>query len=658
MKIRLLLLTLFVFFFTATAQAATFTVNSINDGSDANTADNICETATTGECTLRAAIEQANANAENDTINFNIPGAGVKTITPAKALPDITQPVTIDGYTQPGSGVNTLATTDNAVILIELSGANAGANVNGLTLFANDSTLRGLAINRFSRVGISLSGGDNNIISGNFIGTDPTGLIDLGNGSVGIYGEFASQSNNNLIGGTTPAERNIVSGNGNAGILFEFQAINNVVQGNFIGLAADGSTVLSNNGFGIGFGSFTNGTIIGGDDAADGATDGIVGARNYISGNTGSGIFIGSGITILGNYIGTDATGTLARANAGSGIETNVASGTIIGGAAAGAGNLISGNTGDGISTGFTGSLVIKGNRIGTQANGVGNLGNGGDGVEIASGGSNNQIGGIAAGEGNIIAFNGEDGVQITDVGNSPINNPILSNSVFSNVGLGINLSVDGVSANDTGDADTGANNLQNFPVITTALSGNTQVIGTFNSTANTLFRLEFFNTPAADPSGNGEGQFFVGAVNVTTDANGNATFNQTFAFNSPLNSFVSATATNLTTNDTSEFSNAKQVDSPTAALVRVGGQVLNETARGIFGARVLMIEPDGNMRYAITNPFGYYHFADVPAGATYIIAIKHKHYAFAPQIITVNDERYDINFFASTSGRLFNRSL
>ncbi len=652
MKNKILPILLLVFLSTVSLNAAIFVVNSTNDGVDANIGDNVCQTATLSECTLRAAIGEANFAAGIDVINFNISGAGVKTIAPNSILPDILQPLIIDGYSQTGARVNTEITTDNAVILIEINGTNAGAGANGfvLTGTASGSTVRGLAINRFGRVGISLLEGDNNIISGNFIGTDATGLIDAGNGSVGIYSEFGAFSDRNLIGGTTPAARNIISGNGNAGIAFEFRSSNNLVQGNFIGLAADGATVLSNNNYGVGFGSFTGGTLIGGDDDDDGAADGIVNARNYISGNTGNGIFIGGsgfgGITIRGNFIGTDTTGTLARPN-NVGIATNAANGAIIGGATGGAGNLISGNTNDGISIGFTGNMLVHGNRIGTAADGVSALANTGDGIEIATGGGNNQIGGIAANEGNLIAFNNEDGVQITDVGASPVNNPILSNSIYSNGGLGINLSVDSVTPNDAGDADNGGNNLQNFPVITAAQSGSTRVIGTFNSTPNTTFRLEFFNSLTADSSGNGEGQFFIGAVNVLTDGGGNASFDQTFAPNSPVNSYISATATNLTTNDTSEFSVAKEVLNPSAAQVSIGGQVFTSSGRAVSRALILLTDEHGMVRNAMTNSFGYYQFTEVSAGETYVLTAQHKSYTFAPQIVSVNEELDKINFVA-----------
>ena len=137
MKNKILPTLLLVLIFTISLNAATFTVNSTNDGVDANVGDNVCQTATLGECTLRAAIGEANFAAGIDSINFNISGAGVKTILPNSILPDIIQPLTIDGYTQPGASVNTALTTDNAVILIEIDGTNAGAGANGFVLLGN-----------------------------------------------------------------------------------------------------------------------------------------------------------------------------------------------------------------------------------------------------------------------------------------------------------------------------------------------------------------------------------------------------------------------------------------------------------------------------------------------------------------------------------------
>jgi titin len=220
-------------------------------------------------------------------------------------------------------------------------------------------------------------------------------LIDLGNASVGVNGEFGSNPDNNLIGGTTPAARNIISGNGAAGIEFNF-ASGNVIRGNFIGLGSDGTTDIGNNNEGVRIAAFTGGFMIGGDDAADGATDGVVNARNIISGNGGAGIFLGQNHFIQGNYIGTDVTGTLARPNNG-GVTTNISHNTVVGGATAGAGNLISGNNGVGVGVFFTSNFVVKGNRIGTQADGVAALGNTGEGVAMFVGSSGTQVGGTAA---------------------------------------------------------------------------------------------------------------------------------------------------------------------------------------------------------------------------------------------------------------------
>src|SRR5207249_3787738 len=138
---------------------------------------------------------------------------------------------------------------------------------------------------------------------------------------------------------------------------------------------------------------------------------------------------------------------------------------------------------------------------------------------------SANSIGGTATGAGNTIAFNVDDGVRVE----SGTGNPILSNRIFSNNFLGIDLGGDGVTPNDPGDADTGPNNLQNAPVLTSAtVSGSSFVTvkGTFNSTPNTLFTIEFFTSAQADPSGFGEGQTLLGSFTVTTGATGDAVVN------------------------------------------------------------------------------------------------------------------------------------
>jgi CSLREA domain-containing protein len=192
------------------AHADSLTVNSTGDGADF-ALDGNCDAdprATVVRCTLRAAIQEANnsiAHPGADTINFDIPttdpncnaNTKVCTISPASALPKITGAVTIDGYSQPGASENTAAVGENAVLLIQLNGANAGGSV-GLDLDASNSVVKGLVINRFGG-GIALDG-DNNTIEGNFIGTNPSGAQDRGNDFEGV-GAFGS---NNTLGAPRP----------------------------------------------------------------------------------------------------------------------------------------------------------------------------------------------------------------------------------------------------------------------------------------------------------------------------------------------------------------------------------------------------------------------------------------------------------------------
>ncbi|MDQ3117178.1 MAG: hypothetical protein M3Q86_11345 [Verrucomicrobiota bacterium] len=224
------------------AFADTFVVNNPVDPGNG-----ICDAV---GCTLREAIDAANANPGADIINFSIFGAGVKTITPTSALPTITEAVTIDGYTQPGAAENTLATGNDAVLLVELNGTLAGFGSSGLGIDSSDSRIRGLVINRFLTAGITLSGAgaDDNIIEGNFIGTNAGGTTDLGNAESGIAVNGAS---NNLIGGSQPSARNLIAGNGTAGVLIFSTVVGvtasaNIVEGNYIGTDATGTAALGN----------------------------------------------------------------------------------------------------------------------------------------------------------------------------------------------------------------------------------------------------------------------------------------------------------------------------------------------------------------------------------------------------------------------------
>jgi hypothetical protein len=256
---------------------------------------------------------------------------------------------------------------------------------------------------------------------------------------------------------------------------------------------------------------------------------------------------------IEGNRIGTDVTGTLNFGNGNDGILVT-GTGHQIG--APGAGNLISGNRRFGIFVTSTGAAVttgnlIQGNLIGTAADGVSPLGNGSDGIAFSSdinadssgtGPSDSQVGGLDTGDGNTIAFNGRNGVNV--LAGQQIG--ILSNLIYANGALAIDLNGDGVTPNDPGDADAGDNGLQNFPTFTTAFTdgSRTQVEGTLNSTPDTAFLLQFFANPAADPSAFGEGQLLLGSHYVFTDAAGNASFAFTFPTAVPAGQVISATAT------------------------------------------------------------------------------------------------------------------
>jgi len=346
----------------------------------------------------------------------------------------------------------------------------------------------------------------------------------------------------------------------------------NVIQGNYIGVTAQGDKALGNQGEGVDI-STSAGDVSVSNTLVGGTTPG---AGNVISGNAFNGISIGSftttSTTVQGNRIGTSANGMAKIPNGGDGIRIDLGSNNVIGGSGPG-GNLISGNGtvqsglghGNGISVGSSNN-IIQGNFIGTDATGTGPLGNMDDGI---FGGRNTTVGGTGAGEGNVIAFNGLRG--ISNNGNLGTANSYRGNSIHSNgtssspftPGLGIELGPVGPNANDPGDSDTGANNLQNFPIITSTMAagGSTNVKGSLNSSASSSFNLDFYRNSVCDPSGNGEGEHLIGTTLVTTDAQGNANFDITFAVSTATSELLTATATDLAGN-TSEFSPCATVGS------------------------------------------------------------------------------------------------
>jgi hypothetical protein len=573
--------------------ASTFTVTNTNDS---------------GVGTLRQAITDANSTPGVDTISFNIPATDprcnasthVCTISPESSLPPVNDSVIVDGYTQPGASPNTLAMGDNAVVLIQLSGTALGtARLDGLDLNAGGSTVRGLVINGFFGRGLSLNG-SGNVIEGNFIGTDPKATKGVENFEAGIV--ISGGSQNNIIGGTTLAARNIIAGNGrDVELLITDPGSNgNLIEGNYVGINAVGDTAIS-----ASTGSDESGARI---DIVDGASNNVIGgttasARNVIApGLRGSdchtaGVYLGSstatnqifyqgsnsaaivsGNQILGNFIGTNVSGRGPLTNAsgllGPGIFIQVTGqNNIIGGTAASAGNVISLLPYDAISIGGTGN-IIQGNHIGTDLTNTMSLGNDGDGVQTLDvyGAINNTIGGTVPGAGNFIAFNLGNGVAIGTgykATQSNYSNAILGNAIYSNGGLGIDLGGDGVTPNHSGGAGIGPNKLQNYPILTSASNGgnNISIAGTLNSAPNMTFHVEFFANAAANASSFGEGQTFLGSQNVMTDNTGNAAFNAVLQIAPPSGQdIITATATDPG-NDTSEFSNAIKLGSAPAQL-------------------------------------------------------------------------------------------
>jgi hypothetical protein len=467
----------------------------------------VTTTADSGAGSLRQAILDSNATPGTQAIVFNIAGSGVQTITPLSDLPFINDPVVIDGTTQPGF---------SGAPLIELNGSSTPATnpLPGLVINAGNSTVRGLVINRFNSAGISLLTNGNNLITGNYIGTDATGTLDLGNAFEGV---FIGDSPNNVIGGTATGARNVISGNNSHGVA----------------IVGDSST----------------------------------------------------GNVVRGNFIGTDAGGTNPLGNTSDGV--------IIGDAAA-----------------FTAPVT------GTALN--------------------NVVGGTADNpQGNVIAFNGGRGVRVFS--DASVGNSISFNNIFGNGALGIDLGALGVTPNDAGDADTGANNLQNFPVLSSAVSANgtANVQGTLNSTPNTTFQLEFFANPACDASGNGEGQFTRGTLSVTTDANGNVAFSQFVA--GAVGEFITATATDPAGN-TSEFSACVQA---TAPAIAISGRVTD--ANGNALANVTVTLSGSQSATTATDANGNYSFTNLAAGGNYTITPSQSGFSFTPSNRTFNNVTADI---------------
>jgi parallel beta-helix repeat protein len=254
----------------------------------------------------------------------------------------------------------------------------------------------------------------------------------------------------------------------------------------------------------------------------------------------------GGGHLIQGNLIGTDVSGQYDLGNSADGIFIQSAKDIRI------TGNQIANNRANGIKLFSASGNVIENNLIGTDPAAARPLGNALAGVTIS--GSTNRVGGLSAGQANTIQFNGGAGVEVTS--SNAVQNEISGNSIYDNGGLGIDLYPAGFGTNDVLDTDTGANGLQNFPVLTSASIAYSAltVQGTLNSKAGAAYRLEFFATPAWDATYVPEGKIFLGSTSATTDGNGDASFTADIATVPDTNYVITATATDASGN-TSEFS-------------------------------------------------------------------------------------------------------
>jgi hypothetical protein len=464
-----------------------------------------------------------------------------------------------------------------------------------------------ISANQQSGVRISGSSATRNVIGANIIGLAPGGgyLFGTGNPGNGGDGIRIEDSSANQVGGPDSSWANVISSNhGNGVVIAGAGAIGNVVLNDLIGLTADGKATQGNTGDGVlitspgtvvgpgnvisgnqrgvhvsgaaaseavikgnligtdASGSFDLGNSFEGvliENATDASITGDGNGSQVISGNQQGVAVRGATSTrnlIAGNLIGSDKKGLAPIPNAAEGVWIQDSPGNSVGGTTAAGQNLISSNHW-GLRLSGAGAVanLVEGNLIGTDISSQSPLGNEINGVIVTAGASNNTIGGTA---GNTIAFNVAAGVSIE----SGTGNTILSNSIWSNGRLGIDLvapgdPASGVTPNQPG-IRSGPNNLQNAPVLTGAVGGGATGIiqGSLNSVPNATFTIQFFRNQVPDPSGFGQGRTLLGSTSVTTNANGDAAISYAPGTGLPASTWICATATNSATGDTSEFSN------------------------------------------------------------------------------------------------------
>ncbi len=471
----------------------------------------VSNTADSGAGSLRQAILDVNAALPGPqplSILFNIPGAGVQTISPITPLPALTQPTILDARTQPNY---------SSTPLIELNGTNAGNPANGLDVAGGSSTVAGLVINRFSGSGIQIDTKGGDVIQANYIGTDKTGATAAPNTGNGIQIIAVS---NNTVGGTASAMRNIISGNSGEGVRIDGKlATGNVVRGNYIGTDVTGSNAVGNTLSGVYIRKAPSNTVIGNVVSGNSGFAGIaICGSSLCGGGDVNGINEASnaGANIVqGNLVGANSSGTAALGNQQIGLSIDGAPNTVVGGTAAGAANTIS----------FNGTNDVQIFNPGAGAN---------------------QI------QGNTIQGSTTAATTGISVDASLIGNTLTQNSISGHAGLGIDLAPTGINPNVAGGAN-------NFPVISSAQASSGMIMGTLNGPANASFTIEFFSNSACNASGNGEGAVSLGSTVVTTDNFGNV------VFAAPVTGLVAGNTITATSTDafgtTSEFSACQTVN-------------------------------------------------------------------------------------------------
>jgi titin len=475
----------------------------------------VTNVADSGAGSLRQAILKANATPGSNTIKFTI-GTGLQVIAPTSPLPAITNPVVIDGTTQPGF---------SGTPLIDLDGLFAGTSANGLVISAGMSTVKGLIVNAFTASGIVLSGKGGDTVHGNFLGTSANGTLSVPNGDAGVH--VVNVGSNQIIG-------NLIAGNTGFGVLITGAgAMKNVLQGNNIGITIGGNALP--NGYGVFIGPGAKSNTVGGATAA---------ARNVISGNSVHGVVIAgagtSGNMIQGDYLGVNQAGTAAVANGLDGVviqdgaTNNILAGDLLSGnglfavllsGAGTTGNVIKtsligttadGNSGlsnasgilltDGASTNtITGNVlgannneieiggpatmhnVIQANLLGTNRAGTATLPTV-NGVLIFGGASNNLVGGATRALGNLISTANGQGVNLKDVGTSGnlVENDLIGTNPAGNAALG-NLT--GIFVSNGPSANVFTLNV---------ISGNGLGVGLFAGTTANVVTANLIGTNAA----------------------------------------------------------------------------------------------------------------------------------------------------------------